>query len=98
MRRRGKAVNQVWHNYKINYHNNNNDKHNKTNNNITNNNNYNKDLNSNDNNLDNNNKINNIRTSKQWKINIIWFNPSINKNVATKIGTCFLNVIEKHFS
>ena len=29
--------------------------------------------------------------------NIIWFNPPFNKNVATKIGRYFLNLLDKHF-
>ena len=40
---------------------------------------------------------NNPRTSKQQKRNIIWSNPPFSKNVATKIGRYFLNVLEKHF-
>ena len=31
------------------------------------------------------------------KRNIIWFNPPFNKNVSTKIGKLFLNLIDKHF-
>ena len=29
--------------------------------------------------------------------NIIWFNPPFSKNVATKIGRYFLNLLGKHF-
>ena len=29
--------------------------------------------------------------------NIIWFNPPFSKNVATKIGRYFLNLLDKHF-
>ena len=35
--------------------------------------------------------------SKHRKRNIIWFNPPYNKNVATKIGRKFLQLIDKHF-
>ena len=45
----------------------------------------------------NNNDNNNPRTSKQQKINIIWSNPPFSKNIATKIGRYFLNLIGKHF-
>ena len=47
--------------------------------------------------MDNNNN-NDPRTSKQRKRNIIWFNPPFSKNVATKIGRYFLNLIDKDFS
>ena len=44
----------------------------------------------------NNNNNNNPRTGKQWKRNIIWFNPPFSTNVATKIGRYFLNLVDKH--
>ena len=55
----------------------------------------------NNNNNDNSNNIvsndsNYPRTTKQRKRNIIWFNPRFSKNVATKIGRYFLNLIDKH--
>ena len=81
---------------------------NKGNNNVDNNYNYNSNDNKGIKNEDNttttaNNNIdsndnNNLRTSKQQKRNIIWFNPLFSKNVATKIGRYFLNPIDKHFS
>ena len=37
-------------------------------------------------------------TRKQRKRNIICFRPPFSKNVATKIGRYFLNLIDKHFS
>ena len=54
----------------------------------------------NDNNNNNNinsNDDNNPWTSKQRKRNIIWLNPRFSKNVATKIGRYFLNLIDNHF-
>ena len=45
----------------------------------------------------NSNDNNNPRTSKQQKRNKIWFNPTFSKNVATKVGIYFLNLIDKHF-
>ena len=45
----------------------------------------------------NKNENNNSRTSKQLKINIICFIPLFSKNVATKIGRYFPNLIDKHF-
>ena len=35
--------------------------------------------------------------NKNHKRKIIWFNPPFNKNVKTKIGHHFLNLIDKHF-
>ena len=43
-----------------------------------------------------NNNDNNPRTGKQWKRNIIWFNPPFSTNVTTKIGRYFLNLVDKH--
>ena len=43
------------------------------------------------------NDNNNQKTTTQRKRNIIWFNPPFNKNVATKIGRYFLNLLDKHF-
>ena len=58
----------------------------------------NKDNTNNDNNKNtNSNDNNNPLTSKQRKINLIWFNPPFSKNVATKIGRYSLNLIVKHF-
>ena len=45
----------------------------------------------------NSNDNNNPRTSKQRNRNIVWFNPPFSKNVATKIGRYFLNLIDKDF-
>ena len=45
----------------------------------------------------NSNDNNNPRTSKQRNRNIVWFNPPFSKNVATKIGRYFLNLIDKCF-
>ena len=35
--------------------------------------------------------------SQERKKQIIWFNPSYSKNITTKVGKCFLSLIEKHF-
>ena len=35
--------------------------------------------------------------SQQRKRQIIWFNPQYSKNVTTKVGKFFLNLIDKHF-
>ena len=40
---------------------------------------------------------NNNNNNKNRKRNIIWFNPPYNKNVSTKIGNFFLNLIDKDF-
>ena len=40
----------------------------------------------------------NPRTSKQRKRNMIWFNSPFSKNVGTKIGRYFLNLLDKHLS
>ena len=89
-----------------NNHNNNSNNNNDNNDNNDNNNNNNNNKvkfnsndnrgNNNNNNNDNNNN-NNPRTGKQRKRNIIWFNPPFSKNVATKIGRYFLNLVDKHF-
>ena len=88
-----------------NNHNNNSNNNNDNNDNNDNNNNNNNKVkfnsndnrgNNNNNNNDNNNN-NNPRTGKQRKRNIIWFNPPFSKNVATKIGRYFLNLVDKHF-
>ena len=50
----------------------------------------------NDNNSDSNNG-NISKKSKQRKRNILWFNPPFSKNVATKIGRYFVNLIDKQF-
>ena len=34
---------------------------------------------------------------RNHKRNIIWFNPPFSRNVSTKIGKCFLNLLDKHF-
>ena len=34
---------------------------------------------------------------RNHKKNIIWFNPPFSRNVSTKIGKCFLNLLDKHF-
>ena len=59
----------------------------------TTNNNNNNNNNDNDNIGSNNN--NNPRTRKQRKRNIIWFNLPFSKNIATKTGRYFLNLIDK---
>ena len=41
-----------------------------------------------------NTKIHNKRNHKR---NIIWFNSSFSRNVLTKIGKCFLNLLDKRF-
>ena len=41
--------------------------------------------------------INTANNKKQRKRNVIWFNPLYSKNVKTKIGKIFLNLIKKHF-
>ena len=38
-----------------------------------------------------------IHTKCNHKINIIWFNPPFCRNVTTKIGKYFLNLLDKHF-
>ena len=43
------------------------------------------------------NDNNNPRTSKQRKRNITWSNPPFSKNVVTKTGRYFLNLLDKHF-
>ena len=43
------------------------------------------------------NDNNDPRASKQRKRNIMWFNSPFSKNVATKIGRYFLNLLDKHF-
>ena len=35
--------------------------------------------------------------SQECKKQIIWFNPSYSKNITTKVGKCFLSLIDKHF-
>ena len=82
------ALKRAGCNHKLRY--NNSDKYNSNNNNI----NSNNSNNNGDNDDDNNNDL---RTSKQRKRNIIWFNPPFSKNVATKIGRYFLNLVDKHF-
>ena len=79
-----------------NDNNDNNDNNNNNNNKVKFNSNDNRGNNNNNNNNDNNNN-NNPRTGKQRKRNIIWFNPPFSKNVATKIGRYFLNLVDKHF-
>ena len=37
------------------------------------------------------------RKSKNRQINITWFNPPYSQNVETKVGKCFLQLIDKHF-
>ena len=37
------------------------------------------------------------RKSKNRQRNITWFNPSYSQNVETKVGKCFLQLIDKHF-
>ena len=36
-------------------------------------------------------------SKRNRKRNIIWFNPPFNRNVSTKIGKYFLNLLDKHF-
>ena len=36
-------------------------------------------------------------SKRNHKRNIIWFNPPFNRNVSTKIGKYFLNLLDKHF-
>ena len=40
---------------------------------------------------------NNDNKRKNRKRNVIWFNPPYNKNVTTKVGKKFIELIEKHF-
>ena len=73
--------------------------------NINNNNNYNSNSNDNRDNIknkDTNNSNNNMDSNynnnpRKRNRNIIWFNPPFSKNVATKIGRHFLNLLDKHF-
>ena len=37
------------------------------------------------------------RKSKNRQRNILWFNPLYSYNVETKVGTCFLQLIDQHF-
>ena len=37
------------------------------------------------------------RKSKNRQRNITWFNPPYSQNVETKVGKCFLQLIDKHF-
>ena len=37
------------------------------------------------------------KNKRNRKRNIIWFNPPYSKNVSTKIGKYFLNLVDKHF-
>ena len=53
--------------------------------------------NNNDNNNIDNNDNDNPRTNKQQMTNMIWCNPPFSKDVATKIGRYFFNLIDKHF-
>ena len=39
----------------------------------------------------------NTTTNKNWKRNIIWFNPTYRANVVTKVGKHFLPLLDKHF-
>ena len=34
---------------------------------------------------------------RNHKRNLIWFNPPFSRNLSTKIGKCFLNLLDKHF-
>ena len=45
----------------------------------------------------NNKNENEIKSSKNRKRNIIWFNPSFSKNISNNIGKYFLLLIQKHF-
>ena len=36
-------------------------------------------------------------SKRNHKRNIVWFNPPFNRNVSTKIGKYFLNLLDKHF-
>ena len=38
-----------------------------------------------------------IHNKRNHKRNIIWFNPPFSRNVSTKIGKYFLNLLDKHF-
>ena len=38
-----------------------------------------------------------IHNKRNHQRNIIWFNPLFNRNVSTKMGKYFLNLIDKHF-
>ena len=38
-----------------------------------------------------------VQNKRNWKRNIIWFNPPYSLNVSTKIGNYFLHLISKHF-
>ena len=37
------------------------------------------------------------RTNKNRQRNILWFNPPYSQNVETKVGKCFLHLIDQHF-
>ena len=37
------------------------------------------------------------RTNKNRQRNILWFNPPYSQNVETKVGKCFLQLIDQHF-
>ena len=41
--------------------------------------------------------ITKTHSKRNHKRNIIWFNPTFNRNVSTKIGKYFLNLLDKHF-
>ena len=38
-----------------------------------------------------------IKQKRNRSRNIIWFNPSFNKNVSTNVAKRFLNLIDQHF-
>ena len=81
----------------INSHNNYNSNSNDNRDNIKN-----KDTNNNNRNNNNNNNNDNMESNynnnpRKRNRNIIWFNPPFSKNVATKIGRYFLNLLDKHF-
>ena len=78
-----------------NYNSNSNDNRDNIKNKDTNNNN---NRNNNNNNNNNNNMESNYNNNpRKRNRNIIWFNPPFSKNVATKIGRYFLNLLDKHF-
>ena len=39
----------------------------------------------------------NSKNKINYKKNIVWFNPPFSKSVSTKIGHCFLNLLDKDF-
>ena len=57
----------------------------------------NKDTNNSNNNNNNNNMDSNYDNNPRKRNRNIWFNPPFSKNVVTKIGRYFVNLLDKHF-